>query len=151
MRKGPLNLNPHPEGKPDMEGLLNCESPGNDYESQCSKLLSERIVEILRVNYTDKHNMQCLFQSILEDDLKKLLQQYLHSQLNIISNALNHEFSIDETVCYNHATHAKLCDHVKAIKDFCIKAGINFVERRREFNATEAATSPSQEDEREAP
>lgn len=102
-----------------------CESSGINYEKRFLNALCEIIVDNLRITWTDKRIVEALLNSSIEDEVSKLLEQYLHSQLEIISREINNEFRIEEKPCYNYATHAKLNKHIDAIKHLLSKASGN--------------------------
>jgi len=78
--------------------------------------IADLITDLLATKWPDKEIIHRILASALDTDCKDLLEQYLHSQLEIIGRELNREFEIDEKVATEFATHAKLDNHVKAIK-----------------------------------
>ncbi len=94
-------------------------------EKRFSRLVAVEIASNLQVNWNSRDVVVNLLTSTLERQLCKrdgLLQQYLHTQLDIIADTIRQQFNIDENVGvnYNHATHAKFNDLLSNIKNMVI-------------------------------
>ena len=87
----------------------------NNIEKDIIEVISTKATEALRVSYSEKDLVRRLLASNLEEDIKVLLEDYLHSQLEIIGRKLNKTFDIDEKIGYEYATHAKLNKYIDAI------------------------------------
>jgi len=98
-----------------------CETRGPEYEENFTRLICELITENLKINYSDRHIVENLLFSALYDKLngyKGLLNQYLHSQLDIIARTFKREFGIEEEIrADNYATHAKFNTLIEKIKE----------------------------------
>ena len=107
-------------------GLAGCNSNeirGHDHEKEFIRIVSDHVMDVLNVNWNDRRIAGALLQSslnkILFDGRDGLLEQYLHTQLDIIAKTIRDKFDLDDSVKvnYNHATHAKLKDLLEASKD----------------------------------
>ena len=92
-----------------------------DHEKRFARLVAAEIAASLQVNYGDRDIVVKLLTTTLEKQLCKrggLLEQYLHTQLDIIAQTVKNRFDLDNDlgVNYNYATHAKLMDIVEAIE-----------------------------------
>lgn len=93
-----------------------------DHEKQFARLIAAEIASNLQVNLNNRDVVVNLLTSTLERQLCNrdgLLEQYLHTQLDIIANTIRTQFDIDKEVDvnYSYATHAKLNDLLKYIKN----------------------------------
>lgn len=84
-----------------------------DHEKHFARLVAADIAGNLQVNYGDRDVVVKLLTSALEKLLcnrNGLLEQYLHTQLDVIANTIRTQFLIpdDVSVDYGYATHAKL-------------------------------------------
>lgn len=98
----------------------NNECLNKDAKSKFLNILAELLCEGLRINWKDKEMFKSLLITILESDLTDrdgLLEQYLHTQLDIIAEQFKKEFNIDSKVNYDYTIHAKFNDIIKAIKE----------------------------------
>ena len=87
----------------------------HDIETEIVEVIANNTTEVLRVPFSEKDLVKRLLASGLEENIKVILEDYLHSQLEIIGKTINKTFSIDESVCYDYSTHAKFNNHIKAI------------------------------------
>lgn len=96
------------------------ENPREDIKDKFLSALCERISKILEINHNDRKIVILLLRSNLEEILtdrkEGLLNQFLHHELEIIGNEINVSLGIKEKICTSHATHAKLSNHVDAIR-----------------------------------
>ena len=60
------------------------------------------------------HNVK---EYIMTEKIDEMLKDYLHANLDILSRTINRKFNINEKICYNHAPHAKLSNHLKVIEE----------------------------------
>jgi len=87
-----------------------------NHEKRFARLVAAEIAANLQVGYPDRDIVVKLLSTALEKQLCKrdgLLEQYLHTQLDIIARAVKNRFDISDDevgVNYNYATHAKLND-----------------------------------------
>jgi len=94
-----------------------------NYEEKFLEALCELIVAVLRVNYSDRSMVKKLIYTSLWDEVaggrSPLLEQYLHSQLDILIKTLKKAFDLDDAVQlnYNYATHAKFFTLIEALKE----------------------------------
>ena len=122
---------------------LGCEIAGSNCEEEFTRIMSKIIAEKLDINWVDRTVFEKLIYTQLKECLcsgrDALLEQYLHTQLDIIARTFNDEFDLKnmtdaeknqmpqnrgETttdaegigVNYGHATHAKLSSIIEAIK-----------------------------------
>lgn len=102
---------------PDVRANEVCESRGDRIEEQFLDSLLDNLVGCLRIEYRSQEIVRALLKTALKNGVRELLKQYLNHELEIIGQEINNDFSIEEKVCYNYATHAKLRDHMKAIKN----------------------------------
>jgi len=98
----------------------NCEIPARDYEKKFCRLLAADIAADLQISYANRDVVVNLLTTCIERRLCNrdgMLEEYLHSQLDIIAKTIRHRFSIDNSVDinYNYATHAKFNDLFDAI------------------------------------
>jgi len=95
-----------------------CMSP--DYEKKFCRLLAADIAADLQTPYASRDIVVKLLTTCLERRLCNrtgMLEDYLHSQLDILAKTFKREFSLDELdVNYQYATHAKFNNIVYAIK-----------------------------------
>jgi hypothetical protein len=104
------------------ERSMNMEVNRIDHEKQFARLVAAEIAGSLQVNYGDRDIVVKLLTTTLEKQLCKsggLLEQYLHTQLDIIAETINHKFDISDYgvgVNYGYATHAKLNDILETVK-----------------------------------
>jgi len=124
-----------------MIGETMCESPHNDVDKKLCELVSEQVSAYMDVGWKDRDLFERMLCSKMKDILtgrEGLLEQYLHSQLDVIADTFNNSFDLKELteeqkgkipkdyqdiitdkgigVNYSHATHAKLNGIIKAIK-----------------------------------
>ena len=129
--------------------LLESCDPRIEADNRFCRILVEHIVDFLDVNWGDRSIVQKLLYThlvqILIQGREGLLEQFLHTQLDIIADTFNQTFDLQDMtqeerekinkdyqdtikkdgkigVNYSHATHAKLNSIIEAIK---IKHGIN--------------------------
>ena len=93
---------------------INCE------ELKLLNELSDKICEVLNVNWNDRQNMKNLFVSCLKKDVaehnKGLLFQYEQYLFDKAIERLKKEIGINAEINYNNALHARLADIVDEIK-----------------------------------
>ena len=112
----------HNSDKELKERSMSAEVGRTDHEKHFARLVAAEIAGNLQVNYGDRDIVVKLLATALEKQLCKsggLLEQYLHTQLDIIAESVKHKFDIayDETgVNYGYATHAKPNDILDIIK-----------------------------------
>jgi len=94
-----------------------CETSGPDYEERFTKVLADQIVDVLRVPWSHKQLVKDLVISGIESGVRRLLIQFLHSQLEIIGRSFNREFQLEAEIETGHATHAKMSQFIDAIKE----------------------------------
>lgn len=104
------------------DGILvgNCESNLPDIEEKFLDLICEMVVSSFKVSWQDRPLMRNVLSSVLHDAVCQrggLLEQYLHSQLDILAKTIEREFGLDKDlkIDYNHCTHAKLDSLIQAI------------------------------------
>lgn len=93
-----------------------------DSEKHFTRLVAAEVAGNLQVNYGDRDVVVKLLTSSLERLLctrEGLLEQYLHTQLDIIAQSIKFDFDVpnDVNVNYEYATHAKLKDILDYIKN----------------------------------
>ncbi len=86
------------------------------YGTKAMKAIAELVVEALQINWNERRIVNGLLISAIGNAVGELLEQYLHSQLEIIGGTLNRKFGIDEVINTGYATHAKMNDFIGAIK-----------------------------------
>ena len=112
----------HNSDKQMKEQSMNMEVGRVDHEKHFARLVAAKIAASLQVNYGDRDIVVKLLTTTLEKQLCKsggLLEQYLHTQLDIIAETINRKFDVSEHgvgVNYGYATHAKLNDILETIK-----------------------------------
>lgn len=90
----------------------------HDYEDRFITAVATQVVNALRIPWGSKDTVQRLLETALESVLKgrkNLLQQYLHSQLDIIVENVCRRYEVEAETNYQYATHAKLNDLVTAL------------------------------------
>jgi hypothetical protein len=88
-----------------------------DLETRFSQILCNEISEIFKVPFPYRYLVSNLLQSVLNNrGFDQLIRSYLHANLSVISDKLNQEFDIKEEPVYWYAPHAKLDNHINAIK-----------------------------------
>lgn len=86
-----------------------------NHEKQFARLVAAEIARNLQVDYSNRDIVVKLLTSHLEKYLCKrdgLLEQYLHTQLDILARKIRRHFNIEDSVevNYNHGIHAKFND-----------------------------------------
>ena len=102
-----------------------CEISNHNSEKAFINELCEIIVDALDISYKDRTVTSALFRKILDNKLNSrskgfegLLQQYETYILNRSSERLISDLDLgDVKINHNYATHAKLSDIVKKIKE----------------------------------
>lgn len=95
-----------------------CKTAGSkDYTEKFIDALVEMVVESLRVSWNERQVVGNLLKSSIEGDVISILKQYLHSQLEIIGIEIEDSFGVKGKLKTSYATHAKLSEYLKAIKD----------------------------------
>ena len=95
---------------------ISAESCGPDYRVRAIGAIAELVTEALQIKWGEQRIVKYLLMSAIGSEIGDILEQYLHSQLEIIGKEINREFRIDERINSGHATHAKMNDFIKAIK-----------------------------------
>lgn len=92
-----------------------CEIGRNDKEKQFTSLVVDSLMDTLQINWNDRRIVSALLNTALTKVFTGsrrdgLLEQYLHTQLDIIAESKKREYELnnDIDVDYGHATHAKL-------------------------------------------
>lgn len=104
----------NPNEKHEVEGQ--CEMANDRIEDKFVNALCELFAQKLDINWKQREIFVALIKSSIQQEVNKLLKQFLHHELTIIGDTLNQIYEIDENVCYDFATHAKLSDHLSAIE-----------------------------------
>ncbi len=99
----------------DQDQKVNCEIAAADYGKKFCRLIAADIAADLQTSYVNRDVVTNLLTTCL---LKRLyghggmLEEYLHSQLDILAKTLRYKFEIDDDVKvnYKYATHAKFND-----------------------------------------
>lgn len=109
----------HSNGKDNID--IPMESSRPNYEFKFAQAIVDIICRALRVSSSDRRIVEALLLGVIERSVIRrgeLLEQYLHTQLDILANTLKERFDIsdDVDVNYNYATHAKFDDIIKAIQ-----------------------------------
>jgi hypothetical protein len=73
------------------------------------------IVDALRVPWKSRDLVEPLIYSAIADNVRNLLEQYLHHELEILAHTFNREFSMNEKINFNYATHAKMNNIIEGI------------------------------------
>jgi len=111
----------HNNGK-QSESMASMEiSPIND-DKFFARLVAAEVAANLQINFGDRDIVVKLLTSALEKQLCQhggLLEQYLHTQLDILVKTIKFKFDIadDVGVNYGYATHAKFNDILDIIKE----------------------------------
>ena len=79
--------------------------------------ISECISEVLKIGWKDRPVFQSCLQTATDRDIRVLLEQYLHHELEIIGKNFQRQFEIEGKINFDHATHAKMNDIIDAIKE----------------------------------
>ena len=74
------------------------------------------IVEALRVPWKSRDLVEPLIYSAIADNVRNLLEQYLHHELEILAHTFNREFLMNEKINFKYAIHAKMNDIIEGIK-----------------------------------
>jgi hypothetical protein len=87
-----------------------------------ARLVAAEVAANLQINFGDRDIVAKLLTSALEKQLCRhggLLEQYLHTQLDIIAETIKFKFDINDEVGvnYGYATHAKLNAILDIIKE----------------------------------
>lgn len=102
------------------ESKVICESNRDNMEMNFLSSLSEKVCEILDVNWKDRQNMKNLFVSCLKSHVvehkKGILFQYEQYLFDEAIKRLKKELNINSEINYNYALHARLIDIVDEIK-----------------------------------
>jgi len=111
----------HSNGKSD-GALIGCENMQNRFEDDFASAIVGIVCDALRVGSRDRRIVESLIMNAIEPHCKhrdKLLEQYLHTQLDILAKKIKRKFGLDEgiQVNYSHATHAKFNDLLDAISE----------------------------------
>ena len=93
------------------------ETSAPDYRHKFVEALAEYVVEALRVPWDDHKTVKGLLISAIGEDVRDLLRQYLHNQLEVIGASINWAFGTEAEVETGYATHAKMDQFVEAIKE----------------------------------
>ena len=106
----------------DMDCPIEMEAPRKRYEEAFVYEVCKEVVSALNIQWKDREIVKELLFAILHNKLCKrdgLLEQYLHSQLDIIKKTILNNFKLSKDIetNYNYATHAKFNDIIKAIKE----------------------------------
>jgi len=101
------------------------EISAEDYGSKFLNVVADSIVEKLNIAWNDRRICTELLKSCLKKELlssKGLLEQYLHSQLDILAKSVRYCIGVDQNikVNYSYATHAKFDSILKSFKDYKI-------------------------------
>lgn len=101
-----------------------------DHDKRLARIVAAEVAASLQVGHGDRDIVVKLLTTTLEKQLCSrgdgLLEQYLHTQLDILAKTFKHEFDLDDAdadVDYNYATHAKFNNIINAIK---VKHNSNF-------------------------
>ena len=96
------------------------ERPQEAYGSRFAMYVSRHIASAITDDYRDKANTARLIYALLKPVMcgrDGLLEQYLHSQLDLMVDRFKRTFSLGNvSVDYNHASHAKFASIVDAIE-----------------------------------
>jgi len=112
----------HSNGKDNIEIPDKTELLNPNYEYKFALAVVNIVCNALRITSRDERIVEALLLEKIESSFTKrgeLLEQYLHTQLDILANTLKREFGLnnDIGVNYDHATHAKFNDIIKAIQE----------------------------------
>lgn len=91
------------------------ETSGISYKEKFIDAVAFYITEVLGVSWKDKRVVRELLVFALQSGIEDLLDQFLHSQLEIIGRRFNRAFGIDATAETSHAVHAKMDQFIEAI------------------------------------
>ena len=83
------------------------------------KFITEMIkcfVESLRVSWKSRGLVEPLIHSAVYENIRNLLEQYFHHELEILAQTFNREFLINEKINFKYATHAKMSDIIEGNK-----------------------------------
>lgn len=110
----------HNKGKENM--AAGCELPTVNHEQQFVRIVAAEVASYLQVDYHDSDLVVKLLTTCLERCLcargTGLLEQYLHTQLDILGDSVKLKLGLDmdgtTSVDYTHATHAKFNNILEA-------------------------------------
>ena len=110
----------HSNGKDNIDVPMESSRP--NYEFKFAQAIVDIICNVLRVTSRDRRIIEALLLEKIEPLLAKrggLLEQYLHTQLDILADTLKEKFELsdDVSINYDYTTHAKFNDIIKAIKE----------------------------------
>jgi hypothetical protein len=89
---------------------------GPNYESRLLNALVSLVVGKLDSRYPEAETIQTLLKSCIRREFNKLLEQYLHSQLEKLGNRIKAELDITADIDYRHAIHSKFSSIVDELK-----------------------------------
>jgi transcriptional regulatory protein LevR len=94
----------------------------DDTEEKVVKLIVDIVCKNLNITWNDRRVVNALLENVIGAHLigrQKLLEQYLHTQLDIIVEKYvkKYDLSKEIKVNYSHTTHAKLDDLMDAIRE----------------------------------
>lgn len=105
-----------PQNPPDSDRGTILESGAKGIEDSFITAISECVSEAIKINYKDRTVFQSCLQTATARQIRVLLEQYLHHELEIIGERFQREFEISEKINFDYATHAKMRDIIDAIK-----------------------------------
>jgi len=113
----------HLNGKDNKENNdVSMESLALNYESKFAQAIVAVVCRALRISSRDRRIVEALLLEVIEQKVTwrgELLEQYLHTQLDILANTIKDKFNLDDNVKvnYEYITRAKFKDIIKAIKE----------------------------------
>jgi len=93
------------------------ETSGPDYEKRFVEAVADYVVDALRIPWKSKQTVKDLVITAIDRGVRRLLTQFLHSQLEIIGRNFNREFGVEAEIETGHAPHAKMSQFIEAIKE----------------------------------
>ena len=66
---------------------------------------------------SDRNTFSKVLSSSLENEIKSMLEEYLHHELTIIAKEFKNEFDLKSDVDYNYCTHSKFSSIIAELKN----------------------------------
>ena len=89
-----------------------------DYEKTFKNHVYNTFIDALGIEPIERRTVKNLLESAVGDKISQLMQEYLHSQLEILANSVKDQLDVDKSIQPNwsFASHAKFLDILEAAK-----------------------------------